>query len=90
MKKLNVAKTTISVLDRVENIVGKGENAGYQTKPFKNINGKRENAGDLHFLLFPQCFLPYQSIKDRNHLFNNSTFIVSKCLQFDRGQDFAV
>ena len=28
----------------VENIVGKGENAGYQ-----------------HFLLFPQCFLPYQT-----------------------------
>ena len=29
----------ISVFDRVENNVGKGENAGY-----------------LHFLLFPQCF----------------------------------
>ena len=29
----------ISVFDRVENIVGKGENAGY-----------------LHFLLFPKCF----------------------------------
>ena len=28
--KLNVAKIMISVLHRVENIVGKGENAGYQ------------------------------------------------------------
>ena len=28
--KLNVAKTLISDLDRKENIVGKGENAGYQ------------------------------------------------------------
>ena len=28
--KLNVAKIAISVSDRVENIVGKGENAGYQ------------------------------------------------------------
>ena len=27
-------------------------------KPFKNIVGKGENAGDQHFLLFPQCFLP--------------------------------
>ena len=27
---LNVAKRMISVYDRVENIVGKGENAGYQ------------------------------------------------------------
>ena len=28
--KINVAKMMISVSDRVENIVGKGENAGYQ------------------------------------------------------------
>ena len=28
--KLNVAKMTISLCDRVENTVGKGENAGYQ------------------------------------------------------------
>ena len=28
--KLNVAKTMFSPCDRVENIVGKGENAGYQ------------------------------------------------------------
>ena len=26
-------------------------------RPFKNIVGKRENAGNQHFLLFPQCFL---------------------------------
>ena len=29
-KKLNVAKATISVLDIVETMVGKGKNAGYQ------------------------------------------------------------
>ena len=28
--KLNVAKMMISLFDRVENIVGKGENAGHQ------------------------------------------------------------
>ena len=47
--KLNVGKMMISVLDRVENIVGKGE-----------------NAGDQHFLLFPQCFKkrsPLRSLK---------------------------
>ena len=27
----------------------------------KNTVGKGENAGNQHFLLFPQCFLPYQS-----------------------------
>ena len=37
----NVAKMMISVFDRVENIVGKGENAGYQHYH--------------HFLLFPLC-----------------------------------
>ena len=28
--------------------------------PFEEIAGKGENAGDQHFLLFPQCFLPFQ------------------------------
>ena len=26
---------------------------------FENIMGKGENAGNQHFLLFPQCFLPF-------------------------------
>ena len=29
-------------------------------KPFENIVGKGENAGNQYLLLFPQCFLPYQ------------------------------
>ena len=37
--KINVTQISKFVLGRVENIEGKGENAGYQ-----------------HFLLFPQCF----------------------------------
>ena len=28
-------------------------------RPFENIVGKRENAGNHNFLLFPQCFLPF-------------------------------
>ena len=28
-------------------------------KPFENIVGKGENAGNQHFLLFSQCFLPF-------------------------------
>ena len=31
--------------------------------PFQSIVGKGENAGDQHFLLFPQCFLLYQRQK---------------------------
>ena len=29
-------------------------------KFFENIVGKGENAGNQHFPVFPQCFLPYQ------------------------------
>ena len=28
-------------------------------RPFENIMGKEENAGNQHFLLFPQCCLPF-------------------------------
>ena len=40
-------------------------------KPFENIVGKRENAGDQHFLLFPQCFLLIsgQTLIFESHLF---------------------
>ena len=30
-------------------------------KPFENIVGKGENAGNQHFLLFPQCFVPFKN-----------------------------
>ena len=30
---------------------------------FENIVGKEENAGNQHFLLLKQCFLPYQRQK---------------------------
>ena len=32
-------------------------------KPFENIMGKGENAGNQHFLPFPQCFKSYQRQK---------------------------
>ena len=31
-------------------------------KPSENIVGKGENAGNQHFLLFPQCFLPFPKL----------------------------
>ena len=30
-----------------------------EKKSFENNVGKVENAGNQHFLLFPQCFLPF-------------------------------
>ena len=35
----------------------------FKKKVFENIVGKRENAGNQHFLLFSQCFLSYQREK---------------------------
>ena len=32
-----------------------------EEEPFENIVGKEENAGYQHFLLFPQCFLAYET-----------------------------
>ena len=39
--------------------------------PFENIVGKGENVGNQHFLLFPQCFLPFtkQIYKFQSRLF---------------------
>ena len=54
--KMNMIEKLKWVLGRVENIVGKGENAGNQ---HFLIVGKGENAGNQHFLLFPQCFLKF-------------------------------
>ena len=31
-----------------------------EERPFENIVVKGENAGNHHFLLFLQCFLPYE------------------------------
>ena len=43
-------------------------------KPFENIVGKRENSGNQHFLLFPQCFL---SIPIRISVFKLQLFLSS-------------
>ena len=32
-----------------------------EKEPFENIVGKGENAGNQHFLHFPQSFLPYKT-----------------------------
>ena len=50
-------------------------------EPFENIKGKGENAGNQHFLLFPECFLSY-SIKGRNDHFSSIWFVVCNCFQF--------
>ena len=58
-------------------------------KPFENIVGKGENAGDQHFLPFPQCFLPYHRQKSsfEPHLFSSANafnLVMSKILLFGK------
>ena len=48
-------------------------------KPFENIVGKGENAGNQHFSFFHKGFYP---IEDRNHLFSNIKFVVCNCFEF--------
>ena len=42
-----------------------------QKRPIENILGKGENAGNQHFLLFQQCFLPApeQILNFQSHLY---------------------
>ena len=58
-------------------------------KHFKKIVGKEENAGNQHFHLFPQCFLPYQEhklsfellLKCRMQMLSNWTGLKFSCLE---------
>ena len=52
-----------------------------EEKPFENIVGKEENAGNQHFLLFPQCFLSLPPQKKIQFL-SNIYRVVCKCFQF--------
>ena len=51
-------------------------------KPNENIVGTGENAGNQHFLFFPQCFLPF-SKSNFNFLY---TFIESSANPFNSNQ----
>ena len=48
-------------------------------KPFENIVGKEENAGNQHFLPFPHVFYPSQK---EFLLLRYIYFVVCKCFQF--------
>ena len=58
--------------------------------PLENIEGKVENAGNQHFLLFSQCFLlfPEQFLNFQSHLFCRlqmlRTLIQSRILVFGK------
>ena len=57
-------------------------------KPFENIVGKGENAGNQHFLFLPTMFSTFPKIK-----FNFSShtyFVVCKCFQFGPVKNFVV
>ena len=51
----------------------------WERELFKNIVGKGENAGNQHFLLFPQCFLPFPN---QISGFDIDYFVVCKCFEF--------
>ena len=50
-------------------------------KPFEKIDGKGENVGKQHFLIFPQCFLPFlrQFSIIESYLFCRLQLLLEKC-----------
>ena len=56
------------------------EETTVKKKPFENIAGKGENAGNQHFLLFTQCFLHIP--KKKKILLVSYIYIVCRCFQF--------
>ena len=74
----NVFHSFISLVRQNVALCGYGLTTLYK-KPFENIVGKEENAGNQHFLLFPQRFLPF---KNKFQLFSHIYFVVCKCFQF--------
>ena len=46
----------------------------------ENFVGKGENAGNQHFLLFPQCFVTFQRLINR-FILDIMNFLVCKCFQ---------
>ena len=56
-------------------------------KPPENIVGNEENAGNQHFLLFPQCFQPFSK---KNQIFSHIYLVVFKSFQFGLVTNFVV
>ena len=56
-------------------------------KPFKNIVGKGVNAGNQHFLLFPQCFLPFPK---QISIFQSHSFCHLQMLSISTRSNFVV
>ena len=59
-----------------------------EKKPLENNVGKRENTGNKHFLIFPQCCLPYE--RQIFHVLNNIQFVVRKCFEFGQGKNLVL
>ena len=54
-----IMRKPLSCLTHYHTIATFNEPENLKKKPFENIVGKEENAGNQHFLLFLQCFLPF-------------------------------
>ena len=52
-----------------------------KNKTFENIVGKGENAGNQHYLLFPQFLIPY---KRQSKTFERHLLCRCKCFKIDK------
>ena len=83
----NVFKSRLLLMRQNEYLWSKGL-TNLKKEAFENIVEKGENAANQHFLLFPQCFLPYQ----RQKLSFWQIFYLVVCTSFqpDRVEIFVV
>ena len=82
-----------SCLTLYHTILTSNDHEKKKKKTLENIVGKGENAGNQHFLLFPQCFLPFlkQSSVSESHLLSSANAFnldKSKILLFGRVNPF--
>ena len=84
----SVFKGLVQQTCKNQGLFGKGLTTPRE-KPFENIVGKGENAGNQHFLLFPPCFLSYQRQKSSlSYIYfavcNAFNLVTSKILSFGK------
>ena len=74
MKQLN----SLTTQSRLSTLLSK--------KPLENIEEEEENAGNQHFLLFSQCFQPYQ--RQKIIIFATFIFLSANALNLDQSKIF--
>ena len=73
---ININSTFLTLYNTIPTFID------HEKEAFRKHYGKGENAGNQHFLLFPQCFLPIYPSQKQFLFLSYVYFVVCKCFQF--------